>query len=384
MERSAYYGLRSIVVLYMIDGFLKMEETDALSVYGWFSISLLASQIVGALIGDLLIGNKSAIIIGAITQAIGSFSLCIPSTMGLYLGLSLIILGGGLYSPNLISNFGKLYLTKTKLLDAGFTFFYFSVNLGVFLGVLIIGYIGEAYGWTLGFSLAGIVMLLSAVPIILSKSKVTEPITENKTIISQRIINISIAIVAAGLFWSVYELGSILIFDVQLMLREFSSFDIPIALWTSIANALFIPISITAIIIWTFFYSSQFVKLTIGLITAAISFSTLFFLPETTSELHLTLYLISLLFLTISEIHIAPILYSVMTQFTNPKYLAILISLVFIPMRVFSIVLGVFNSSDNNTNIGVKVGVIAITITSIGLLFYITWGKKNSLKQSAD
>jgi len=136
LERASYYGFRTLVVLYMTGEILKMENTEALGIYGWFTASLVFSQIIGAILGDLLIGNKKAVIIGAILQSLGAFGLCIPSTTGLYIGLFLVVLGGGLYTPNIISNFGKLYLNRTKLLDAGFTLFYFAVNIGAFVGVL--------------------------------------------------------------------------------------------------------------------------------------------------------------------------------------------------------------------------------------------------------
>ena len=99
---------------------LKMDSTEALVIYGWFAGSVVFSQILGALLGDLLIGNKKSIIIGGIIQSLGAFALCIPTTYGLYAGLFLIVLGNGFFTPNIISNYGKSYLNKTKLLDAGF------------------------------------------------------------------------------------------------------------------------------------------------------------------------------------------------------------------------------------------------------------------------
>jgi len=72
LERASYYGLRSLVVLYMVGGILKMENAEALSIYGWFTASIVFSKIIGAIIGDLVIGNKKAIIIGGIIQSIGN------------------------------------------------------------------------------------------------------------------------------------------------------------------------------------------------------------------------------------------------------------------------------------------------------------------------
>ncbi len=81
----------------------------------------------------------------------------------------------------------------------------------------------------------------------------------------------------------------------------------------------------------------------IGFIFGDISFGILFLIPETPNEQHSVLYLISLFFLCVSEIHIAPIIHSILTQYTKPQYLAILISLAFIPTRLFSFIVGLFN-----------------------------------------
>ena len=382
LERASFYGLRSLIVLYMIGEILQMENVEALKIYGWFTASFLFSKIIGAILGDLIIGNKKAVIIGGIIQALGAFSFCIPSTTGLYIGLFLVVLGGGLYTPNIISNFGKLYLNKTKLLDAGFTIFYLAVNLGAFFGVMSIGYIGEKYGWNIGFIIAGILMLLSIIPIIISKDKKIEQTIENKAILNQRIMNIIIAFVIVSIFWSIYEIGNIRIFDLQLKLSEISTLNIPKTMWNSLNSVFILPISILAIIAWTFFYNSQFFKLTIGFIFGAISFGILFLIPEMPTEKHTIIYLLSLLFLSISEIHIAPIIHSILTKNSNPKYLAILISLAFIPTRLFSIIFSMFSEKFyDNPIFSLKFGLIAMIIVSIGLIIFVKWKKKNYLQQ---
>ncbi len=361
---------------------LKMDRTEALSIYGWFTASFVFSNIIGAILGDLIIGNKKALIIGGILQALGAFSFCIPTINGLYLGLFLVVLGGGLYTPNIISNFGKLYLNKTKLLDAGFTIFYLAINLGAFFGIASIGYIGETFGYNIGFVIAGIIMLLSIIPILFSKDEKIEQTTENKTTINQRIINILIAFVIVGLFWTIYELASFRIFDLQLKLSEISTLNLPKSLWTTLNSFFVLPISIFAIILWTFFYNSQFFKLTIGFIFGTISFGILLLIPEIPSEQHTVFYILSLLFLSISEIHIAPIIHSILTQYSNPKYLAILISLAFIPTRLLSAILGFFNDKlYDNPVFGLKIGMIIMAIVSIGLIAYIYYRKKKNYLQ---
>ena len=380
LERASYYGFRALVVLYMTGETLKMEQTEALIIYGWFTTSIVFSQIVGALFGDLLIGNKKSIIIGGIAQTIGTFMLCLSSTIGLYLGLFLVVLGSGFFSPNIISNFGKTYLNKTKLLDSGFTIFYLAINLGSFLGILLIGYLAEKYGYNIGFTISGILMLISIIPILLTQEKRRDEIDKNEFAIRRtRILNILIAFIVLGLFWGFYELSSIRSFDLQLQLSEISTLDIPNHLWQSLNSILILPISIIAIILWTYFYSNQFFKLMLGFIFGVISFGILFLIPKVPTEQHTIAYLISLLFLAISEIHIVPIIYSILIKYSNPKYLAILISLTFLPTRLISIIFGLFNDKlYDNPMLGLKIGIVGMTITGIGLLGYIMIIKKTS------
>ena len=379
LERASYYGFRALVVLYMVGETLNMERNEALTIYGWLIGSLVFSQIIGGLFGDLLIGNKKSIIIGGIIQAIGAFSLCIPSTTGLYLGLFLVVLGSGFFTPNIISNFGKTYLNKTKLLDSGFTIFYLAINLGSFLGILLIGYLGETYGYNIGFIISGILMLISIIPILLSKEKELDEIEKNEFPIGKRISNILIAFIVVGLFWGFYELSSIRTFDLQLQLSEISTLGIPNHLWQSINSIFILPISIIAIILWTYFYNSQFFKLMLGFIFGVISFGILFLIPEVPTEQHTVTYLISLLFLSISEIHIAPIIHSILTKYSNPKYLAILISLAFLPTRLISLIFGLFNDKlYDNPMLGLKIGIVGMTVVGIGLIGYVWWNKKTT------
>ena len=376
MERTAYYGLRALLVLYMVDGFLKMPNTEAFKYYGWFISGILVFQIIGGVLGDLLIGNKKAIIVGAVLQALGAFALSIPSSTGLYVGLLLVAMGSGFYTPNLFSNFGKLYLNKTKLMDAGFTMLYFSVNLGAFLGTLTIGYIGEKYSWTYGFIIAGIFMLLSIVPLIIAQEKDVDFETKNTRQPNQRVRNLTIAFVAIGLFWAIYTLGSFGMFDLQFKFMEISAWHIPRNFWSSLNLIPFLPVAIIAIFAWSHFYTHSFFKLAVGFLIGALSFATLLLIPEMPSEKHMLIYMLSMILLSISEVHIAPIIYSILTKNTSPKYLAILFSLSFIPTRLFTLPVN-FNSQKliDEPVFSLGLAFVAMLVVSIGLFVYIKWKK---------
>jgi len=371
LERTSYYGLRAIIVLFMTNGFLKMEGEEALTIYGWFTFSFVFSKIIGAIIGDLIIGNKNAVLIGAIIQSIGAFSFCVPSALGLYTGLFLVILGGGLYTPNLISNFGKLYLDKTKLLVSGFTILYLFVNIGAALGVLSIGYVGEKYGWNYGFILSGIMMLLSIVPVLYSKEKEVKLESVKETTLNKRIVKVLVVFILVAVYWAGYRIGSVWISDLHSSISEIVTLKIPKSMWMSLDSYLFFPVSIVLIILWTYFYSSQMVKLAVGFLFGAVSFGVLFLLPETPIEMHMVFYLISLLLLSISKVYISPIVHSALTQYSNPKYLAILISLAFIPTRLLAVTTGIYSDEIyDNPILGLKIGLISMLIIGVGLMAY--------------
>jgi len=379
LERASYYGLRSLLILFMIDSFLKVKRSDAFSIYAWFMFLLLFSKIIGAVIGDLIIGNRKAIIVGGILQALGVFSFCIHSIIGLYIGLFLVSLGNGLYTPNITSNFGKLYLTKTKLLDAGFTILYLAASLGAFLSVITIGKIGEKYDWDFNFIILGILMLLSIVPIIISKDNILEQITKSEANTNYKTINIIIAFIAVSMFWIFYRIGNYQIFDLQLKLREFLKLDILRNLWTNLDSIFILPIGIVAIIAWTHLYINQFYKLIIGLAFGALAFTIIFLIPETPTEKHMIIYFISLLFLGISEIHISPIYYSILTKNSNPKFLAILISLTYVPTGIFYGIIGIYSKKFyDDPMFSLKIAIIGTLLLIFGLIIFIIWKKKNT------
>ena len=379
LERTSYYGLRSLIVLYMIDSVIKMETKDALSIFGLFVSSFLIANVLGAIIGDLLIGNKKSMLFGGILQAVGTFVFCIPSTTGLYTGMLLVVLGNGLYNPNIIANFGKLYLNKTKLLDAGFMTYYLAINIGAFIGVLFIGLIGEKYGWSNGFLVAGVIMLLATIPVLFFKEQELKIIEETtKMTLSKRIIKVVIAFVVIGLFWASFELNSLASFDLQDKIKEISTFDFPIALYSSLNFIFIIIFGILAIILWSFFYKNQFFKIVAGSIFGLLSFGVLLLVSIVSSEYYVVLFILSFLFMSIAEIHIAAIVYSIITQYADPKYLAIVMSLIFIPIGLISYLLGLFTDGLlENTVIILFVGGLIMVFLIVGLYLFNRSDKKS-------
>ncbi len=166
-ERFSYYGMRGILLLFMVNavetgGFGLDAETGG-AVYGLYTAMVYLMALPGGWIADRLVGQRRAVFIGGVIIAAGHFCMAIPLTETFYAGLVLIVIGAGLLKPNVSAIVGDLYPEGGARRDAGFSIFYMGINLGAFLGPLVSGYLGEHVNWHLGFSAAGFGMVLGLV-----------------------------------------------------------------------------------------------------------------------------------------------------------------------------------------------------------------------------
>ena len=165
-ERFSYYGMRAILTLYMITSVtndnsgLGWDDAFALSIYGWYTMAVYVMSIPGGLIADRWLGQKKTVLLGGILLVFGHSILAIDAIWAFAAGLSLIVLGVGGLKPNISTMVGGLYRKGDPRRDHGFTIFYIGINVGAFLASLVVGGVGEIYGWHYGFGLAGVGMLL--------------------------------------------------------------------------------------------------------------------------------------------------------------------------------------------------------------------------------
>jgi POT family proton-dependent oligopeptide transporter len=163
-ERFSYYGMRAILVLYLVSATqggnagLGWTNAEALALYGWYTMLVYVASIPGGIIADKLLGQKKTVLVGGIVLVAGHGILAVEEMWAFYSGLGLIIAGVGMLKPNISTMVGGLYKEGDIRRDKGFTIFYIGINLGAFLSSLIVGYVGENIGWHWGFGLAGIAM----------------------------------------------------------------------------------------------------------------------------------------------------------------------------------------------------------------------------------
>jgi proton-dependent oligopeptide transporter, POT family len=158
-ERFSYYGMRALLVLYMLKGFLAMNDGAAYAVYGAYTALVYATPFIGGMLADRLLGARRAVVLGGLLMAAGHLMMTFEVSWAFYLALALLIAGNGFFKPNISTMVGQLYPAGSPKRDGGFTIFYMGINLGAAMSPLVCGYVGETYGWHYGFGLATIGML---------------------------------------------------------------------------------------------------------------------------------------------------------------------------------------------------------------------------------
>ncbi|MDR2441174.1 MAG: peptide MFS transporter [Planctomycetaceae bacterium] len=183
-ERFAFYAMRAILVLYLVDvstseqtpGF-GWSEADAYKLYGWFTGLVYFSPFLGGWIADRFLGQRSCVVLGAVLMALGEFFLATTELIRIgggvkitlatdplallifYIGLGLLILGNGFFKPCISVMVGQLYDQGDQRRDAAFSIFYMGINIGAFFSPLVAGTVAEKYGYHLGFIIAGFGMI---------------------------------------------------------------------------------------------------------------------------------------------------------------------------------------------------------------------------------
>src|SRR5580704_6294804 len=237
-ERFSYYGMRSLLVLYMtkylllpehsgdvrglltvksaLEGIFGPLDVQPLSsqIWGFYTALVYFTPIFGGLLADRVIGQRRTVIIGAVLMAIGHFMMAVEQLF--LFALLALILGNGAFKPNISTQVGGLYAPGDPRRDRAYSIFYVGINVGAFLAPLICGTLGETAGWHYGFAAAGVGMLIGlciylyALPLLpadeLHKAKSARQAAKPLAASERRAIWLLLALlVPATLFWATYD-----------------------------------------------------------------------------------------------------------------------------------------------------------------------------------
>ncbi len=175
-ERFSFYGMRVLLVNFLTMYIIGVNPgwdwpTDnAGAVFATYAGLLYLVPILGGMIADKFLGYRYAVAVGALVMAAGHMCMAMETTVTFYLGLTLLVIGTGFFKPNITSIISEMYKDLPQKKDGAFTIFYMGVNAGAFFGMMLCGYLAEKVGWSWGFGLAGIFMLLGLVQFWLAKA----------------------------------------------------------------------------------------------------------------------------------------------------------------------------------------------------------------------
>ena len=175
-ERFSYYGMRALLVLYLTKHWL-YSDSDSSLIYGAYGALVYITPVLGGLIADRYLGQRKAVIFGGVLLAIGHGLMAVEGGGGqndpvinvFWSALAFIIVGSGFLKANISVIVGQLYKMSDIRRDSAYTIFYMGVNVGAALGTILVGYLGETIGWSYGFGLAGIGMVVGLLIFVVGK-----------------------------------------------------------------------------------------------------------------------------------------------------------------------------------------------------------------------
>lgn len=415
-ERFSYYGMRAILVLYLVaehsgaNPGLGWSNAEALKVYGTYTMLVYLAAIPGGWIADKFMGQKQSVLVGGILLVLGHAILSIEEMWAFYTGLGLIIAGVGMLKPNISTMVGGLYPVGDIRRDKGFTIFYIGINVGAFLSSLIVGYVGETYGWHYGFGLAAIGMTLGLVQYMIGQkhlkhvgnntNKSLDPAEQAalnrplSKIEKDRMIVLFISFLLVIVFWGAFEQagGLMNIYASEKTNRMLLGWEVP-ASWFQSLNAMFIILlGTTVAAFWAKRklkgkISTSLFKMCFGLIIMGMGF---FFMTaaaaEFNSEGSSAMYwlVLAYLFHTTGELCLSPVALSYITKLAPLKYASLMMGVFFAMTGLGNKLAGMLGESASSLGEYTVFTGIAIFCIIFGVLVLLIRNKLEKLTHGAE
>lgn len=358
-ERFSYYGMRAILVLFIIapveKGGLGWSNVDALALYGWYTMMVYVMGIPGGIIADRWLGQKKTVLIGGLILCAGHGVLAIQNLTAFYAGLVLIVIGVGGLKPNISTIVGGLYQAGDPRRDRGFTIFYIGINLGAFLSSLIVPVVANYYGWHYGFGLAGIGMLLGQVvfvwgqkyligigdykpPVKIEGSNRNQPLTK---IEKDRLVVLFLSFIVIVVFWGAFEQagGLMNIYAQNKIDRMFFGWEIPAGVFQAANSFFIITLGVAVAGFWALRQrkgkeSSSLFKMAIGTIIMGFGFFAMAAASvqagqEPFGKGAMVWLILAYLLHTIGELSSSPVSLSFITKLAPARYASIMMGVYF-------------------------------------------------------
>lgn len=417
-ERFSYYGMRSILILYMTasvaNGGLGFDKPRAATLYGSYTMWVYLTGLPGGLTADRLLGARLAVLLGGIVIIFGHVAMVFHSMPFFYGGLTLIAIGTGLLKPNISTMVGSLYSENDPRRDSGFSIFYMGINIGAVLAPLTVGYLAQhesfkrflagngfdpARSWHWGFGAAAVGMTAGLIVYLLNRRRLgnvgrrttTQQKKEKLTLSGQpltrsdwkRIGAIFVFFLFTILFWAAYEQkgASLNLFARDLVRTEVFGRPFPSSWLQSCTPAFVIMLAPLFSILWVRLGTRQPsspVKFTLGLLFIGLAYCLLVPAAWMTGQGRISpLWLVGLYFLeVVGEMCLSPVGLSTVSKLAPVKLLGIMMGVWFLAAAFGNKLAGYLSTffvADNPMQLVKLYGGIALgLLVSAGILALLT------------
>ena len=413
-ERFSYYGMRAILVLFMVaplaDGGLGMDTVTASSLYGTYTMAVYLLALPGGFVADHWIGQQRAVLLGAVTMAAGQFVLAMHSMPAFYAGLSLIAIGTGLLKPNISALVGRLYGPGDVRRDSGFSIFYMGINVGALMAPLVCGWLAEspsfkawlagvgidpARSWHFGFAAAGVGMLIGIAVYVAQRGRLpqAEATARAKTASAshelltteewKRIGAIVVLFAFTILFWAAYEQkgASLNLFAKRLVDTNAFGFQFPASWLQSLTPLYVIMLAPLFARMWVRLGTRQPSspgKFALGLLAIGIAFCLLVPASALTAQGKISpLWLVGVYFFdVVGELCLSPVGLSTVTKLSPARFVGLMMGLWFFATslgnKLAGFLSGFFVADDPGRLMQLYGGIAVALLASAALLVVLT------------
>ena len=409
-ERFSYYGMRALLVLYMVKYVLQPDVAGQViglaalkyvfeamygpleiqpfssQIYGYYTALVYLTPIFGGMLADRVLGHRRTVIVGALLMAAGHFMMAFEPL--LLFALVALILGNGAFKPNMSAQVGELYPPGDPRRDRAYSIFYVGINLGAFFAPLVCGTLGERVGWHYGFGVAGVGMLIGLSiylvgarhlppdPFLATKAR---PAADREKSLDRgewrAIIALLILFVPTSLFWATYEQQGN---TITLWTDSYTDRTVNLVFWTTeIPTTWFQSFNPFMIFAFTPFVvalwarqarrgtePSTLIKMALGCAGGGVAYLIMaaaawYAGPAKASWLWLFAYFV---IITMAELYISPIGLSLVSKVAPPRYLSMMMGIWLATSSVGNLVqgyLGSFWSSMAKTEFFLMIAAVA-------------------------
>lgn len=341
-EGFGYNGIRALFMSFLMESMPEMHSVDAARMFTIFMSVTLLLQVFGGLVGDLLLGNKRAAVIGGFLQAFGCFIIAVPATPFLYTALVLIGLGNSLFQSNLTAQLKILYTTRKKATESAMQILYIGTNLGAYLGSLMLAFFSGNDFFVAGFIILGCMFCVSSI-VMLASQKITPELSYSSNVNipepekappGKTNLLLVLLFVVVPVFWLIFHFGSTETF--RLIYKTISGRSFGYGSHSKITELIYsmypcftILLGILFAILWFYTETSYFSKIAIGFLLYAIACSLLLLVAGFLTPGNIGLVIITIFLMCLVDLLISPTVLAFICNTVPRKFCGTFIGLYF-------------------------------------------------------